>query len=75
MGFTYDVYRQNLIVGENDEARVNAIPEIRNQQIYISQNINYIKQNVVKEKKKSTLVRVGILKFNHLNFDRYIKGC
>ena len=49
---TFGVNHQDLVVGENDAARVYAFPEIRIHTVYISQNINKIKQHVVKEKNK-----------------------
>ena len=49
---TFGVNHQDLVVGENDAARVYTIPEIRIHSIYISSDIINIKYHVVREKKK-----------------------
>ena len=46
---TFGVNHQDLVVGENDAARVYPIPEIRIHSIYISPDIINIKYHFVKE--------------------------
>lgn len=49
---TFDVNQQDLVIGENDAARVCPISEIRIHLTYISRDIINIKYDVVREKKK-----------------------
>ena len=46
---TFGVYHQDLVVGENDAARVYAILEIIIYSIYLSPDIINIKYHVVRE--------------------------
>ena len=57
---TIGVNHQDLVVRENDAARVYPTLEIRINSIYISPDIINIKCHVVREKKKQTLVRIRI---------------
>ena len=49
---TFGVNHQDLVVGENNAARVYPIPEKRIHSIYINSDIINIKYHVVREKKK-----------------------
>ena len=49
---TFGVNHQDLVVGENDAARVYLIPEKRIYSIYINSDIINIKYHVLREKKK-----------------------